>query len=468
MNYQALFAAAGGRRARAGLVGVGQFGVSLVSQSRAVHQLEVVALCDREVSRAVEACRRAGFDPSQYALCEGEAQAARALERGLVAIVDDAQVLVRLDLDVVVEATGSPEWGARTAAAALERGRHVAMASKEADSVVGALLAARAADAGLVYTPVDGDQPGLLMGLVSWARTLGLDIVCAGKSSEYDFVYDPLRAEIRWTDRVERAPELGALWALPEHGVADAVAARARVLGALPQRTVPDLCEMGMVINATGLVPDTPMFHVPVARAVEVPEVLRPRADGGVLGRTGVVDVFNCLRRPDEASFAGGVFVVVACHDRETWSVLRDKGHVVSRDGRHAMLYNPQHLLGLEAPISILAAALLGLSSAGARGAPQVDLVARAGRDLRAGEVLAITDAHHHEVDGLEPMLLEAAPATPGNAVPYYLATNRPLTRDVAAGTVLTCEMVDVDTGSALWTMRAEQDARFHHTARVT
>jgi predicted homoserine dehydrogenase-like protein len=39
-------------------------------------------------------------------------------------------------------------------------------------------------------TPVDGDQPSLLMGLATWAEMLGFTMVAAGKSSEYDFVFD--------------------------------------------------------------------------------------------------------------------------------------------------------------------------------------------------------------------------------------------------------------------------------------
>ncbi len=64
------------------------------------------------------------------------------------------------------------------------------MVSKEADSVVGPYLSQRANKAGVVATPVDGDQPSLLIGLLCWARLLGLNVVAAGKSSEYDFVYD--------------------------------------------------------------------------------------------------------------------------------------------------------------------------------------------------------------------------------------------------------------------------------------
>ena len=85
----------------------------------------------------------------------------------------------------------------------------------------------------------------------------------------------------------------------------------------------------------------------------------------------------------------------------------------------------------------------------------------RAAGGILAGTVLSITDAHHHEVGGLEPLLVDAAPLAPGSAVPYYLATGSTLTRDVAAGTVITCADVDLDPASGLGALRAAQDERF-------
>src|SRR5690606_6728818 len=67
----------------------------------------------------------------------------------------------------------------------------VVIATKAAEIVVGPELAARAAERGAVHSPVDGDQPSLPIGLVGWARMLGLPVICAGKASESDFVWDP-------------------------------------------------------------------------------------------------------------------------------------------------------------------------------------------------------------------------------------------------------------------------------------
>jgi predicted homoserine dehydrogenase-like protein len=121
-------------------------------------------------------------------------------------------MLIQLPIDVVVESTGAPEAAAVHADAALKNGKHVAMVSKEPDSVVGPLFHRKAKAAGLVYTPVDGDQPSLLMQLVVWARVLGLEILCAGKTSEYDFVYDPATKRVTSLDRVADGAAVDALW----------------------------------------------------------------------------------------------------------------------------------------------------------------------------------------------------------------------------------------------------------------
>ena len=72
--------------------------------------------------------------------------------------------MMDLPLDVIVESTGVPEASARHANEAIKHGKHVVMVSKEADVTVGPILRYKAARAGLVYTAVDGDQHGLLIG----------------------------------------------------------------------------------------------------------------------------------------------------------------------------------------------------------------------------------------------------------------------------------------------------------------
>jgi predicted homoserine dehydrogenase-like protein len=420
MDHSALLE--GARTLVAGVVGAGEFGASFVYRSMRAPGLQVAGAADAQVERAVQAARRAGIPDERIARCNSAAQAKAAFERGDFVACPSADILCALPLDFVVEATGSPEGGARTALAALGAGRHVAMVSKECDSVVGPILQSKAAAAGLVHTPVDGDQPSLLVGLVTWARVLGLEVLCAGKASEFDFVSEDLRRD---PDR--------------------------------PRRTPPDLCEMGIVANATGFKPDTPRLHAPIAKTLELPELFRPKSEGGLLSRAGVVDMFNCLRRPGEQSFAGGVFVTVRCDDAATWRVLAEKGIPTSADGKVAMLHNPVHLLGIEAPITLLQSMVLKRPAATLR--PRVDLVGRAERNLPAGALLEAGE--RHSIPGVEPELADAAPVRGANAVPFYMVQGCRVTRNIAAGALLTRDALEPPADSVLWRLRAEQDAKF-------
>lgn len=431
MDHAALLAGSGSLVAA--VVGVGEFGASFIYRSARVPGLRVAAAADTDPARAVRAARHAGIPAERIAPCRDVAEAKKAFAAGEFVVVPEAQVLCALELDFIVEATGSPEGGARTALAAIRAGKHVAMVSKECDSAVGVILQAKAAEAGLVYTAVDGDQPSLLVGLVTWARTLGLEVLCAGKASEFDFVSE---SDEQWRS---------------------AAAERDRFWSDRPRRTPPDLCELCIVANATGLEPDAPRLHAPVAKTLELPELFRPADEGGLLAGLGRVDMFNCFRRADEASFAGGVFVTVRCDDAATWSLLKGKGIPSSGDGRVALLHNPVHLLGIEAPITLLQAA--ALRQPAARLAPRCDMVARAVQPLAAGTVLAMGE--RHAVVGVEPELSAAAPARGGHPVPYYLAAGCRLRADAPAGALITRDMLEVSSGSVLWALRDEQDEKF-------
>jgi predicted homoserine dehydrogenase-like protein len=246
---------------------------------------------------------------------------------------------------------------------------------------------------------------------------------------------------VTYTDRTIEVPGLATLWRLGADAAAT-VEARSQALAALPQSATPDYCEMNVVANSTGLGPACDAMSYPLCRISELADIFVPKEEGGILERTGVVDVFNCLRREDEASFGGGVFVIVRCTDAEVWETLRQKGHVVSRNGRHACIYLPYHLMGLETPISLFTAVLLKQPSGAATQAAHAVMAARTTRAFNAGEKLAM-GGHHHVIEGVEPRLLPGNRESFGLA-PFYLAANKALTRDVPAGALITPDMLDL------------------------
>jgi predicted homoserine dehydrogenase-like protein len=434
------------------IIGAGEYGFSLVTQSQKTPGLSVTAIHARRPERGVAAFKYAGLPEDAIAVCETKSQAEKALAAGKVVVSSDALMLVQLPIDVVVEATGSPEAATLHADAALANGKHVVMVTKEADIVLGPLFHRRAKAAGLVYTPVDGDQPCLLI--------LGLEILCAGKTSEYDFVYDQAAGLVTSLDRVTDASGFESLWAMGRRDIRELIDARSRALAAIPQHTVPDLVEMGIVANATGLAPDIPEFHAPIARTQEIPEFLVPADMGGILGGANRLDVVNQLRRPDEASFAGGVFLVVRCEDRKSWEVLRAKGHEVRSSGDAAMIYRPSHLLGVESGTTVLTAVLDGMTSGTEDVQPRYDVIGRTTQALPAGTLLAVS-GHHHQIAGVEGMLVPARKAEGTNPIPFYMMGDHRLARDVPAGKIITAEMVEKPADSLLWKLRREMESSF-------
>lgn len=443
------------------LVGSGAFGCSYLSQARHIPRLKARIAVDLTAESAAKALLAAGFDATDIRLCVSAVEAKSAFAAGHAVAASCLETVLDLPFDLLVEATGHPEAGARHALMAIETKRHVLLVTKETDSVAGPFLARLARENGVGITPVDGDQPSLLIDLVTWAETLGFDILAAGKSSEYDFIFDQSSGRVLSNGQAAQIPELVAHWAPAGRTLRALAAARAEVLGAhFPLHAVPDLCEMTLVANATGFGPDHPAFHAPVARVPEVAALLSDQPQNGLLHGKRRLDVFHHLRASDEASFAGGVFVTVRCHDQTSWQVLAEKGHAVSEDGYSAMIYLPRHLLGLEAATSILDLAGLGESAYGEDFAPRVDLAAIATRDLAAGEWLEAR-GHHHTIDGVTAHMLPASPLADDRITPYYLVANHRLARAVAQGAPIRLSDLEIEPDSTLLALRKRQDAAF-------
>jgi predicted homoserine dehydrogenase-like protein len=175
MNYKNLFKSTD--VTRVGLIGTGAFGKSFLSQSLLTPGIRVAVVCDQDIETAEDACLQTGLAPEDFKVCHTESEANDTIASGKTAVISNALLLMDLSLEVVIEATGMPAVGAIHARSAIDKGKHVVMVTKESDCVVGPILNRLAEKAGVVYTPADGDQPSLLIGLISWAETLGFEIV---------------------------------------------------------------------------------------------------------------------------------------------------------------------------------------------------------------------------------------------------------------------------------------------------
>src|SRR5204863_9861313 len=108
-------------------------------------------------------------------------------ERDVTTCVTDdvAAVIAFPAVEVVIDATGNPAAGIAHVLACCRSRKHIIMVNVEADALAGPLLARRAAEAGIGYSPAYGDQPALICEQVDWARAAGFTVVAAGKGTKY-------------------------------------------------------------------------------------------------------------------------------------------------------------------------------------------------------------------------------------------------------------------------------------------
>src|SRR5579875_2699876 len=125
--------AAAGQPVGVGLIGAGKFGSMFLAQARVTPGLRVVGIADLSAERAGAALRRTGWADADRPWICGDAE----------------EVIAAKDVEVVVEATGSPVAGIHHALACCRHGRHVVMVNVEADALAGPLLARRAQEAGI-------------------------------------------------------------------------------------------------------------------------------------------------------------------------------------------------------------------------------------------------------------------------------------------------------------------------------
>lgn len=438
MDYTNLFRNSNQRKSRVGIIGATRgYGYTLLAQIPSVDLITLRVICSRHPDECYDVLKELGYDERRIIICSNKSEVVNAPKDAII-IVSDYRLVVESDITCLVECTGNTAVGVDAALAALRKGINVYMVSKETDSVFGPYLNQVAASSGAVYALVNGDQPRNLLDLCSWAKLLGLEIIAAGKSSEYDFVWDPDTGELSYLDKNESLPEMKACW---RYTGKETLNERHRLLEKFISIVPADLCEMNVVSNVLGFVAAAPRLNYPIARISELADIFIPVEDGGILTREGVVDVFYNLRAPDEASFAGGVFIIVRCHNEKVWDLLKSKGHLVSCNGKYASIYHPYHFLGVETPISIILGDLLGIGSHPE--CRQVSILAGvAERELPKGTVLKV-QGHHHSIDGLVPELLERSAASE-EIVPFYLLNGMVLTRDVKKGETITLNAVDI------------------------
>ena len=434
--------AAEGRPVRVAVIGVGKFGSMYLSQAPRTPGIHVVAVADLSPDRARASLARVDWDTSRF----GATTLAQAAKEGSTFVTDTAADVIASDLvDIVIDATGSPAAGIAHALLCCEHRKHIIMVNVEADVLAGPLLARRAKEAGIIYSMASGDQPALIAEMVDWARTIGLEVVCAGKGTKYLPVYHQSTPDTVW----------GHYGFSPEQVAGGDF--NAQMFNSFLDGTKSAL-EMAAVANGCELTPPKDGLYFPPCGVDELPHILRPRADGGILMNKGTVEVVSSIERDGRPVFRDlrwGVYAVFEAPSKYVMDCFQQYGLKTDSTGKYAAMYKPYHLIGLELGISVASIAVRQ-EATGATGEWRGDVGATAKRLLKKGERL--DGEGGFTVYG---KLMQTVDSLRLNALPIGLAHNMVLKRDIAEGAVVTWDDVDYDATKQAVAFRREQEAIF-------
>lgn len=165
---------------RVGVIGAGATGRAIALQlGTPVAGMRLAAMSNRTPQHAERAFREAGI--AKWETAATPSDAAARIARGTPVLTDDPTVLTRCDaIDLIVEVTGTVDFGASVALDAFKHGKPVVLVNAELDSLIGPILKSRADAAGVVLSHTDGDEPGVAMTLFRYVQSLGLRPVAAG------------------------------------------------------------------------------------------------------------------------------------------------------------------------------------------------------------------------------------------------------------------------------------------------
>lgn len=432
---------------RVGLIGAGKFGSMFMAQVRHIKGMHLMGVADLSNDRTKAALKNTGWDVET---CEAQSFD-DALTTGRTYLTQDAEALISANgIDVVIDATGVPAVGIANALLAAKYGRHMVMVNVEADVLAGAYLADVFKKAGLVYSMAYGDQPALVCEMIDWARTCGFEVVAAGKGTKYLPEYNASTPDTVW----------GHYGLTPEEAAKGGM--NPQMFNSFLDGTKSAL-EMAAISNASGLLAPRDGLLFPPVGTHDIPNVLKPKSEGGMLEQAGMVETISSLERDGRQVFSDlrwGVYVTFESPDSSGFGsdyvqrCFREYQAITDKSGRYASLFRPTHLIGLELPISIANAALRN-EPTGATLDFTSDVVAVAKKPLKVDENL--DGEGGYTVWG---KIARAQDSLKAESLPIGLAHGLKLKNEVAQGQVISWNDVEASESQAI-TIRRKMEQMF-------
>jgi len=409
-----------GRPIRVALIGAGFMSHGLANHIvNTTPGMRLVGVYNRRPQRAFDLCEYAGV--TDVASPQTQEEADSAIRAGKIVATGDAFLLARSsEIDLLVDVTGSVEFGAQVALEAFRHGKDVVLMNAEIDATIGPVLQTYAERHGVMVSACDGDEPGLQINLYRWVKGLGLTPRVIGNVKG---LQDPYRNPTTQKAFAEKWGQNPAMVTSFADGSKISF-------------------EQAIVANATGFV---------------------VQSRGMSRGRQYKDDVMSIgsLYNIDEVRKVGGIIDYVVGTPHTKLYVLAEhpdpkQQHYLSLykmgDGPLYPFFTPYHLVHFEVPAAIARVALFRDSLAKPLGGPVVEVCAVAKRDLKQGEML--------DDYGMYMTYGEAVNADEMCArcyLPEGLVEGCLLRHDVAKDTVITYDDVELPSGRLADRLRAEQ-----------
>jgi len=430
-----------GNPVRIGMIGAGKFGTMFLAQALRLKGIHIVGVVDLHPDVAKSNMKLVGWDEAAYAAQSLD----DAAQSGATFVGDNWEALVtHPDIEIIVECTGNPLAAVTHCLAAYNQKKHIINVTVEADAFCGSGLADKARDAGVIYSMAYGDQPALACDLVDWARACGFSVVSAGRGHKWLPHYRQSTPDTVWDH-----------WGLTAEQ-AKRGRLNPKMFNAFLDGSKPAI-ESAAIANAAGLdAPDNGLVFPP-GGIDDVPNLMRPRSEGGVLDRKGMVDVVSCLTADGAQiphDIRKGVWVCFEGDTEYLRNCFEEYKVVTDNSGRYMCNYKRWHLIGLELGVSVASVGIRHEPTGVAREF-RADVAAVAKRDLAKGEILD-GEGGYTVSGGLRPAVKSVAEGY----VPLGLAHNVTLVKDVAAGEPVKWSDVEADTNTDAYRLRREMEVK--------
>src|SRR3989344_7339106 len=164
------------------IVGIGFMGFGFLSSIRKLPGISVPLVISRRPQETRKLLEEKGF---KAVLEDYPGKIKDIAKKGYICISDDISLIKRFENNIVLEMTGTVDYGSQVASIALGAKKHVITMNPELQATVGSELKIIADSKQVVITDVYGDQPGSLARLISQARLMGFKVLMAGNMKRY-------------------------------------------------------------------------------------------------------------------------------------------------------------------------------------------------------------------------------------------------------------------------------------------